>query len=700
MEVEILPPGAAPEKIAKLVATGTNFRYTWEARRGWELTVVEQPGLVQGGWWNLAEVPRKSSRWQRVNSNFAWKSLDTIPAISFSTKRNAYYSGDWTIAYANADRNARIRIVKTGKDEVVFETSSHPRILENQRLPVPWEVKQTVRVFDSGVVLTGIEASLPKGEVYELDWSQMSVNLDDWLYKEPHPDRQEAFTFAYAFPGEDALHADRWKSHIQEMNHLPLDIDVKLEQTVRTQKPILFVAAAYDLTHVPGSAMNGFAECCLEEARSLTGTKEDFGSMALIRQASGMSPVPTYAGSMRSNVCFSVNWNLFDGKTSGLNEPLVWRNTLAFAMGCRKRSSLPDAAADERNVLIGARAYFAREKLPSADEVKTMAADGCDTLVLGPAWRNDEGATKALVQTAHAAGIRAGAAVNARELPALVGGDEWFTRVFEKNRDGLYLTEANFLMAALSPSPSLPREGVGGGGEFKAGVEKVAFKDDGASRANAAPWIICMRALRSAVGPRGFLIGEGTALGPTLLSLAEFDLHAATKYDAYRWDSPQARAYQRFRSGAGFAPVLDSLSAEQAGLAAMYADTPLLLWPSKDKNNEAWWKLCRRLPVGGCRVESDLLASERRFTTSSPNIHGTLFDSSAGQMILLLAADKADQAKVALALPNPGTAGFSIKTLEGQAVAAIPGEAAFDAGPFAAWQIKGFEITVGKEAGR
>jgi hypothetical protein len=159
------------------------------------------------------------------------------------------------------------------------------------------------------------------------------------------------------------------------MNHLPLDIDVKLEQNVRTGKPILFAAAGYDLTHVQGSGASGFAECCLEEARSLTGTKDDFGSMALIRPGSVMSPVPTYAGSMRPNVCFSVNWNLFDGKTAGLNEPLTWRNTLSFAVGGRKRSSRPDAAADDRNVLLAACVYYARDRLPTAEEVKAMAEE-------------------------------------------------------------------------------------------------------------------------------------------------------------------------------------------------------------------------------------------------------------------------------------------------------------------------------------
>jgi hypothetical protein len=190
-------------------------------------------------------------------------------------------------------------------------------------------------------------------------------------------------------------------------------------------------------------------------------------------------------------------------------------------------------------------------------------------------------------------------------------------------------------------------------------------------------------------------------MGPTLLGLAESDLHAAGKYDAYRWDSPQARCFRRFKSGAGFAPVLDTMSPDQIALAAMYADTPILVWPPRDKNHCSWWQLCKRLPAQGCRVESDLLAGERRFVTTSPNVHGTLFDSGTGQMVLLLAAEKADAAKVALSIPGLRPSALSVKSLDGQPLPIAPGDTPeFDAGPFIAWQVKGFEITVGKEAGK
>ena len=171
------------ERDGRLMVTGANFRYTWDTRRGGELAVVEQQSTGLGGWWTHGgprqpmtgpvmvgdATSKKPSTWQRVNSTFAWKSLDTIPALSFSTKRGAYYSGEWNVAYASADNKATLKVLKKGADEVVFETSSHPLVLENRRAPVPWMVKQVVHVFDSGVVILDMEAQLPKDEVYELD---------------------------------------------------------------------------------------------------------------------------------------------------------------------------------------------------------------------------------------------------------------------------------------------------------------------------------------------------------------------------------------------------------------------------------------------------------------------------------------------------------------------------------------------------
>jgi len=666
---------------SRLIVTGASFRYTWDSRRGGELAQVEQRGLTSGGWWTRGMPGRRPSTWQRVNSTFAWKSLDTIPALSFSTKRLAYYSGEWTIAYANADRTAKIRVLKQSRDEVVFETESAPRILENLRLPVPWRVRQRIRVFDSGVVLTRIEIRLPEGEVYELDWASMSVNLDDWLYKEPSPDKQARFVYGWAFPGESEHQFNSYKPVLQGLKHLPLDIDVRIEDTILTGKPLLYGSAAYDLTHVKGSAQSGYAECCLAEARSLVGTRAGFGSHIMIRPQSGMSPVPTYAGSMRNRPCFGVSWNLFDGETRGLNEPLTYVNTLTFAVGSRKRSSRPDAPADDRNVLIAARIYYARDRLPSADEVKAMAAEGCDTLILGPAWRGEAGTTAGIVKAAHAAGMRVGATVDVKELKTLVKDGGWFTQRFQPGRDGLFLTNVSFLGDAAPE------------GELEALGERTSFKYDGPFRANAAPFAICMRALRRIVGERGFLIGDPGSFEPTLLSLAEFDLHATDALDPYRWGSPQQRCFRRYRAGAGFGPVLDSLSPQWMALGAIHADTPIVLWPPKDKKHLPWWQLCRRLPPGGSRIESDLIAAERRFTTTSPHVHGTLFDGGKGRLILLLAAEKDGAAKVRLALPAR-----SVKSLDGKPVPLSGG--VFDAGSFSAWQVKGLVIAARKKAGR
>ena len=664
-----------------LTVTGTNFRYTWDTRRGGELSIVEQLGTGAGGWWDLGTGRTPSSKWQRVNSTFAWKSLDTIPSLSFSTKRGAYFSGEWNVAYANADKHAALKIIKQSADELIFETQSNPHILENLHAPVPWQVKQIVHVMDSGIIITDVEISLPKDETYELDWASMSVNLDDSLYKEPNPKRQAKFVFGWAYPGQNEYFSNFDKGALQDLPHLPLDIDVMIERTILTEKPLLFGSAAYELTHVKGAGWDGYAEWCLAQANSLLGTKPDFGSYLMIRPKSGMSFVPTNEGSMRNNPCLSAGWNLFDGKTAGLNEPLTYRNTLTFAVGGRKRSSHVEAGTDDRNILLGARIYNAADKMPSADDITAMAADGCDTLILGRKWRADQNAAAAIIKAAHGAGMRVGVTVDVRDMKTLVTDSSWFTRILEKDRDGLLVANVSFLAS------SIPAD------EFTLDGQTISFKQDGIDRANAASYALCMRKLRQIVGRGGFLIGEDAAPGPTLLSLAECDLHAARNYDLYRASQPQDGCLMRNRAGAGFAPLVDSLEPDQIGRTAMYGDTPIVSWPARDRTHLAWWALARRLPEKGFRVESDLLPAERRFTISSDDVHGTLFDGGGGEMILLLSADQRSLAQVKLSLNDA-----KVKTLDGKDV---PVKAnAFDAGEFEQWQVKGFQISGAKEAGQ
>lgn len=662
------------EQGTRLVVTGANFRYTWDTRRGGELSVVEQRSTSHGGWWTLGGPRQVPSTWHRVSSTFAWKSLDTIPAISFSTKRGAYYSGEPNIAWANADNQATLKVGSKSANMIVIETTSRPKILENRRLPVPWTVKQVWRVLDSGLVILDIEAQLPKDEVYELDWAQMGFNLDDSLYKEPHPDRQAMFVFGWAFPGQADYPHNGYKAVLQGMGHMPLDIDLKVDERIMTEeKPLLFCSAAYDTTHVTGSVYNAYAECSLDEARSIVGTKEDFGSHLMKRPASGMSPVPTWAGSMRNQPCFGVMWNLFDGKTRGLNEPLTWRNRMVFAFGQRKRSNLPDAPADDRNVLLGARVYYAKDKLPTAAEVKAMAAEGCDTLVLGAAWKTDA-STAAIVQAAHEANMRVAAAINAKDFGTLLADTSWFTKTFQKDRDGLLVANASFL------SSQLPT------GDVEFSGAKASFRAVDPAQTNAAAFALAMRAMRELVGPKGFLIGQEDTPGPTLLSLAECDLFMAAKNDKYQWGAAE-RAMSHHRAAAGLAPVLDSLSDEWKGLATMYGDTPIITWPAKDTRHQAWWQLCQALPKG--RSELSLLAAERRFTTSSPDVQGMLIEGGDGKAVLLLTAGKtAAGAKV--------TFSVNIDAVKAGGSAVAVNANAFDAGDFQPWQVKAFEVTFKK----
>ena len=212
------PWTSAAGRAARLIVTRHELPlHLGQPGRGGELAVVEQPGLAGGGWWNRGRPGHASSPWQRVNSTFAWKSLDTIPALSFSTKRGAYYSGEWTIAYANADRNARDQDRQDSpRTKSSSRPASHPKILENMRLPVPWQVKQRCACSIRAWCSPRFEVVLPKGEVYELDWASRFGEPRRFAVQGAHPDRQERFACRLrASPARRRLLGDRGRARVR-----------------------------------------------------------------------------------------------------------------------------------------------------------------------------------------------------------------------------------------------------------------------------------------------------------------------------------------------------------------------------------------------------------------------------------------------------------------------------------------------------
>ena len=189
---------------------------------------------------------------------------------------------------------------------------------------------------------------------------------------------------------------------------------------------------------------------------------------------------------------------------------------------------------------------------------------------------------------------------------------------------------------------------------------------------------------------RGFLIGENSAPA-TLLGSAEMDLQVPGNPSLSQRNHDDF--FERDRCGAGSAPIVGAMTPEQLALTVVHVDTPIVLWPPAGKSHAAWWDLARHLPAKGFRIESDMLPAERRFTTSTGNVHGTLFDGGEGRMILLLAAEKADSPKVTLSLP-----GARITDARGAPVPLQDGK--FDAGSFTVSQVKLFEISAPKEAGK
>lgn len=93
--------------------------------------------------------------------------------------------------------------------------------------------------------------------------------------------------------------------------------------------------------------------------------------------------------------------------------------------------------------------YFSNQRrYPTAENIRKMAAAGADIVVFHENWRSDtiNGGTpydpvalRAMVKTAHDAGLRVALYIRGNEQAEVEEKTDWFDRFLEKDRDGLYM---------------------------------------------------------------------------------------------------------------------------------------------------------------------------------------------------------------------------------------------------------------------
>ena len=591
---------------------------------------------------------------RRVNATFAFKSLDTIPALSFASTKDSYYSGKWDVYYANEGRKCRFKILTEAPGEIHFEVSNRPRVMENAKVG-PFVVTYTWHVYDVGVVFCDFEVAIPKkDDVFELAWSLMGLHVEDYAFKEKHQGKVSKFVWNWG-QLDKTTGAGRWHPPVMSAtNAQPLDIDFS-----RNTQPVLagfvpYGSAAFNLDHLPGTSYTNAMEIVWETAKPLVGDIGDFGTHFKFRQ-SGLRPPPTSYGSDRNPPTFSFEWNLYHGKNVDLTGPFRYKNRFGLGFTVQRTRGSKTAHPVMRNRLQGARIYHwvnagksGAKWYPSTDDVAKMAAAGADVLILNEGWRRPNtykpasaGDLKRVIDACHDKGMRVGLTMRGEDYYTLERDTSWFTDVLKRDSDGIYVIHPGFLYSPTNRN-AFP---------VKIKGENLTAVAPNKNHVDAYANFLWSKKLRALVGPNGFLIGETAPLAPTRIGLAYFDAYAPP--DIGRLSGTMDRSVlARYRTGNGCVPKAGlgrmARGSRPRAFAAAYGDAPQVLLGAKpgdpvdpdDPQNQAFvnlWKIYRAADVQGASRHDTVSQADKVYTLDTGNVSGTLYRISADEMLLVLA---------------------------------------------------------------
>lgn len=630
-----------PTEENQIVLQGPGWQLTFDGERGGELSKV----LLWDG-----------RKWYRVNSSFAFKSLDTLPALSFASTKDSYYSGKWDVFYSNEGRKCKFEMLKETPTEVHFKVTNYPTVMENGQVG-PLAVTYTWHVYEPGVVFCDFDVELPKDKTFELAWSMMGMHVEDYVFKEKHAGMTDKFVWNWGRLDE-TTDRGRWQPVLcSSPGALPLDVDLPRDQSasVYTGKWTPYGSATFNLDHQPATSYTNSMEVVFENAKPLVGEDlANFGSHFKFRQ-SGLSPPPTSWGSDRNPPTFSFEWNLWNGESMDLVGPVSYHNRFGMAFTGMRVTGSPQAPLPLRNRLQGAGIYHwvnagksGSAWYPTDQEIAAMAAQGADVLVLGDGWRKgpadyapaDEAQFKRTVAAAHQNRLRVGVSMRADDYPLLEKDTSWFSNYLEKDRDGLYVERAGFLSSPSNPNAypvQIKDEGVTALGSSENHIDAYAH-------------FLWTKKLRALVGDNGFLIGRTAPEVPTRIALAYFDCYAPDDTDLYT--NPDMATYRRFHTGNGCAQLAGigrtSRGARPLAFAAAYGDSPQVMLgagendppdPADRANNSfaPLWKIWRSADVASATAYNTLSTATKVFKFDSAGTQGTLYRISKDELMLVVA---------------------------------------------------------------
>ena len=593
-------------------------------------------------------------RWYQVNSTFAFKSLDTLPALSFTSTKDSYYSGKWDVYYANEGRNCKFEVLKELPGEIHFKVSNRPRVMENGKVG-PWVVTYTWHVYEVGVVFCDFEISLPtKEDTFELAWSLLGMHVEDYMFKEKHQGKTAKFMWNWGML-DKTTDRGRWQPPVMSSTEAqPLDIDFSRNTQPELLGFVPYGSAAFNLDHLPDTSFTNAMEVVWEDAKPMVGTDlTQFGTHFKYRQ-SGLSPPPTWMGSDRNPPTFSFEWNLYHGPNVELVGPFSYRNRFGMGFTTQRTTGNPDAHPVMKNRLQGARIFHWMNAgksgaawYPSAADVDKMAAGGANVLILGEPWRTsptykptDADALKRTVDACHSRDMRVALTMRGEDYPILERDTSWFTDYLRPESDGLYVIHPGFLYSPTNPN-AYP---------VKIAGEEIAALGSSKTHTDAYANFLWSKKLRRLVGANGFLIGETDPLIPTRIGLAYFDAYAP---DIGGLSGTLDRSvYARFHTGNGCTPraALGRLSrgGRPRAFAAAYGDAPIVTLGAgpgeptdpADPQNAAFanlWKIYRAADLERASRHDTVSQADKVYKLDTANCSGTLYRISEDEMMLVLA---------------------------------------------------------------
>lgn len=496
----------------KTIIQGGNFRLLWLASRGGEICDVRS---FNGRYWwpvqhhqvvrtvGLYGAPRNTL----IPVGFRAFRADTMP--NFVVESPADYKGNTPLYFLGEDKTSVMEVTRETADEIHLSVTGYPATFLRGRSPM--RVEQKYHIYKEGIVFSDFSIALEGDETFTIREFGLGLSINDTLYTELYEDRPVRFMSRMGKVG--AVEHSRF-------------FKVKKHKIIEEHKPYFGMSFG-----MPGEIDGSYSNALDMVLEDSYGFNQEIMTKPFYERFDPYS----------LRFFYSLGWGLHATKTGApldLDPGFAYSNRYGIGLAGHRYGSRAELPRVMRNQLAGKRIIMWKNNgaagqgaswYPTDEEIGQLQKKGMDVLILGIGWMKtpgvpgktigdyvpaDGGRLKGLLAKCHALGIRVGLSMRGQEYFILEKNSRWITDFLQKDYDGVYVLETNFL---VSPGSIYPRKSTVPG-------SSIRFSRTGDQHINAYGNFLWGRHLRKLVGEKGFLLGT-SEIGPTVFSLAPFDAY-------------------------------------------------------------------------------------------------------------------------------------------------------------------------------